>query len=255
MAYRDDAGDAVEAPTAEGVVRAELGPRRLRLAVGQRSLEIAERFATVVEHHRRQDRQASSRIEGRLVIARDVPREGFGVWLEVEPGTPRAGMRRIFGVEPVNLLEPGGLAALAVLDRLAQRVRLAVADLAGDVVRAWELGAAASGGLDKVLVLDDGARWAIYTRRLFRDRARLALEVHADGKVVTPEREAHVRSRHGVTVVGDFVRFADASGQDVARVAIPWLRPEDRDELARRIGQWIDRDAPPAAAWPPRLPS
>lgn len=259
MAYRDDAGDAVEAPTAEGVVRAELGPRRLRLAVAQRSLEVAERFATVVEHQRRQDRRTSSRIEGRLVIARDVPREGFGVWLEVEPGGERAGMRRVFGVEPVNLLEPEGLAALAVLDRLAQRVRLAVAELAGDVQRAWELGAAAAGGLDKVLVLDDGARWSIYTRRLFRDRARLALEVHADGKVVVYDgdraREARVRSRHGVTVVGDFVRFADASGQDLARVAIPWLRPEDRDELARRIGQWLDRDAPDAAAWPPRLRS
>jgi len=62
-------------------------------------------------------------------------------------------------------------------------------------------------------------------------------------------REITVRSRHGVTVVGDYVRFADPEGVDLAKVAIPWVTPEDRDELARRIGQLIDR-APALGARP-----
>ncbi|MBC7974159.1 MAG: hypothetical protein H7138_04185, partial [Myxococcales bacterium] len=96
-------------------------------------------------------------------------------------------------------------------------------------------------------------------RRLFRDRARFAMAIHADRPIVVPgrgdapPREFTVQSRHGVTVVGDFVRFADEHGADLARVSIPWLTPEDRGELARRIGQLIDREARDATAWPPRL--
>lgn len=258
--YRDDAGEAVAAPTAEGTLRAELAPRHLRLAVARRTLDVVERFVTLVDQPRRSKgraRKSSLRIAGRLVLARDLPRDGFGLWLELEPDTPQAGMRRIFGVEPASLLEPDGLTALAALERLTQRVRGELAALAGDTQRAWELGSAAAGGLDKILVIDHGARWTVYTRRLFRDRARLALEVYPDGRITLrdrePAREIVVRSRHGVTVVGDFVRFADAQGADLARLAIPWLAPEDRGELARRIGQLVDLDAPDAAVWPPRL--
>jgi hypothetical protein len=252
VAYRDDARDAWEAPTAGGVLRAELAGGELRLAVASRSLLVAGGFATVIEHHRKhaaRDRRTSLAIAGRLVVARDATREGVAIWLEVDPGTPRGGFRRIFGVEPASLLEPGGLAALAALDRLAQRVRQALADLAGDVHRATELGAAAAGGLDKVLALDHGKLVSVYARRLFRDRARFALGYADDGLIVvrdgrdTARRSITVTSRHGVTVVGDFIRFADPDGTDLARVALPWLAPEDRAELARRIGQRIDRSA------------
>jgi hypothetical protein len=262
VAYRDDSRDTVEAPTADGVLRAELAPRHVKLSVANRSIDIADKFATMVEHHRKhadRDRRASLRIDGRLVIARDVPHEGVGIWVEVEPEGRRAGMRRIFGVEPVNLLEPGGLGALAALDRLAQRLRHELAPLATDVRRAFEIGSAAAGGLDKVLVVDHGDRWVVFARRLFRDRARFAIAIHADGRIVVPgrgddpPREVIVRSRHGVTVVGDFVRFADEHGADLARVSIPWLTPENRGELARRIGQLIDREARDVTAWPPRL--
>ena len=251
MAYRDASRETVEAPTAHGVLRAELAPRHVTLTIAQRSIDIADDFATLVEHHRKhaaRDRRASLRISGRLVVARDVTHEGFGLWLEVEPGARRAGMRRIFGAEPVNLLEPGGLGALAALDRLAHRLRDELADLASDVRRAFEIGSPAAGGLDKVLVIDHGDRWVVFARRLFRDRARFAMAIHRDGRIVVPARGADrtrelvVRSRHGVTVVGDFVRFADEHGTDLARISIPWLTPENRGELARRIGQLIDRD-------------
>jgi hypothetical protein len=262
VAYRDDSRDTVEALTAEGLLRAELAPRHVKLSVASRSIDIADQFATVIEHHKKhaaRDRRASLRIAGRLVVARDVPHEGVGIWLEVEPGGPRAGMRRIFGVQPVNLLEPDGLSALAALDRLAQRLRHELAERAPDVRRAFEIGSPAAGGVDKVLVIDHGDRWVVFARRLFRDRARFAMAIHDDGRVVVrdggdePARELVVRSRHGVTVVGDFVRFADEHGADLARVSIPWLTPENRGELARRIGLLVDREAPELTAWPPRL--
>lgn len=262
VAYRDDTGDVCEAPTAEGTLRVEFAPRHVRLAVASRSIEISDAFVTLVEHHRKhaaKDKRSSVRIADRVIVARDVPREDVGVWVEVEPKGPRAGIRRIFGVEPVNLLEPAGLPALGALDRLAQRLRHALAHLAPDVRRAFEIGSAASGGLDKVLIIDRGDRWVVYARRLFRDRARLVMTIHDDGRILVRDgrgdgtREIAVQSRHGITVVGDYVRFADPQGVDLAKVSIPWITPEDRLELARRIGQLVDRDYRDVTAWPPRL--
>ena len=254
MAYRDDSGDAIEAPTADGTLRAELAPRSVKLQVALRTLQISERFAVVVDHHKKtkaKDKRTSLKIAGRLVVARDVPHEDFGVWIELDPETPKAGMRRIFGVEPVSLLDPYGLVALASLDRLVHRVKHEVADLAGDVRRAFEIGR----GLDKVLLADHGERFVVYARRLFRDRARFAMAIHDDGRIVVPDgkklREITVRSRFGVTVWGDYVRFADKNGTDLARVSIPWIAPEDRRELARRIGQLVDREQTDFIAWPP----
>ena len=87
------------------------------------------------------------------------------------------------------------------------------------------------------------------------------MAIHDDGRIVVRDapraatRELTVRSRHGVTVVGDYVRFADPQGANLARVSIPWISPEDRGELARRIGQLVDREHRDVTAWPPRLTS
>lgn len=245
MAYRDEAGDRLEAPTAEGTLSAELSARGVKLAVGSRTLVIEDRMATLIEHHKKhasKDKRLSIELPGILVVARDVPREDLGVWIEIDPRDPaRSGMRRIFGVEPSSLLEPDGLDALAALDRLVQRLRTELSPRAGDIRKAIEIGR----GSDKVLVADHGDRYVVYARRLFRDRARVAMAIHGDGRVVIPEgkspKEITVRSQHGVTVWGDYIRFADPHGTDLARVAIPWIAPEDRRELARRIGQLVDR--------------
>jgi len=258
VAYRDDTSDALEAPTAQGTLRVEVAPRQTKLAVADRTLLISGRFATLVEHHKKttaKDKKTSIELAGRLVVARDVPREDLGVWLEVEPGTPREGMRRIFGVEPLSLLDPKGLDALASLDRLAHRLRTELVEHARDIRRAVEIGSAAAGGLDKVLLADHGDRIVVYARRLFRDRARFAMSIHEDGRISVPDgkklKEIRVHSRFGVTVWGDYIRFADPQGTDLARVSIPWIAPEDRKELARRIGQLIDHDEQAAIAWPP----
>jgi hypothetical protein len=124
-----------------------------------------------------------------------------------------------------------------------QRLRAHLGELAGDIKRAIEIGSGHA--LDKVLLADHGSHYTFYARRLFRDRARFAMAVHADGRIVVPEgkttREVTVTSRYGITVRGDYIRFADPHGTDLARVSLPWLGPEDRDEVARRIGQLVDR--------------
>jgi hypothetical protein len=235
MAYRGDEGDSLEAPTADGPLRLEVGPRQVKLTVGRRSLQVVDRFATLVQHEKK-PRSSSVKIEGKLVVARDVPHEDLGVWIEVD-----GGMRRLFGVEPVSLLEPTGLASLRRLDALAQRLRVALGEFAGDIRRAVEIGR----GLDKVLLADHGDRCVVYARRLFRDRAQLAMAIHDDGRIIIPDgkqrKEFVVQSRFGVTVSGDYVRFADRHGSDLAKVSIPWICAEDRHELARRIGQLIDK--------------
>lgn len=241
MAYRgDDAGQVLEAPTAEGVLRATLSPNRIELEVDRRILTIEGRTATIVDP---KERRSSVRVEGALVIARDVPREDLGVWLEL-PAPGGAAMRRIFGVEPVSLFHAEGLVALKRLDTLAQRLRASLAEHAGDIRRAIELGR----GLDKVLLADHGDRYVVYARRLFRDRARFAMAIYRDGRVIVPEgkelREFRITSKFGITVRGDYVRFADPEGIDLGRVAIPWIAAEDRDEIARRIGQLVHATSP-----------
>jgi hypothetical protein len=234
MAYRGDEATtgALEAPTAAGLLRVELAPRRVTLAVGVRTVHIANAFVTIIEGKK----QESIKLDGRILVARDVPREDLGIWLELVGKQP--GMRRIFGAEPLSLLEPDGLAALQRLDAVSHRVRTALADQSGDVRRAVEIGR----GLDKVLLADHGDFHAIYARRLFRDRARLALEVYPDGRVIIPDGpEIRITDRFGITVRGDYVRFADRHGTDLARISIPWIALEDRQELARRIGLLVDR--------------
>jgi len=232
MAYRgDDTGAALEAPTAQGLLRVELAPRRITLTLGDRTVQIADRFVTIVEAKK----QESLRIVGRLLVARDVPHEDLGIWIELKDKQP--GMRRIFGVEPVSLMEPGGLPALARLDAVSARLRAAVAEHAGDVRRAIEIGR----GLDKILFADHGDHHAVYARRLFRDRARLAVSIYDAGRIViTDGPEIVMTSKFGVTVSGDYIRFIDRQGTDVARVSIPWIAREDREELARRIGQLVE---------------
>ena len=226
----------VEAPTAGGPLRLELGPRRITLTAGGRTVQIADQFVTIIQHNPSGEakKQESMRIEGRVLVARDVPHEDLGVWVEMADRNP--GMRRVFGVEPVSLLEQHGLAALHKLDMLGTRLRTALAEYSGDVRRASELGR----GLDKVLLVDHGDHHAVYARKLFRDRARLALSIYDNGRMVIIDGpEVVMSSRFGITVSGDYIRFIDRHGTDLARLSIPWITREDREELARRISQLV----------------
>ncbi len=242
MAYRgDDANLVFEAPTARGPLRMELAPRQITLSAGGRTLQITDQLVTLREATGAKN-QESLRITGCLLIARDVPHEDLAVWIELADKQP--GMRRVFGVEPVSLLEPGGLDALKRLDSLFHRLRAAVADLSGgDRERAGPLGPRAieiGRGLDKVLFADHGDHHAVYARKLFRDRARLALSIYEGGRMLISEGpEIVIANKFGITVSGDYIRFIDAAGTDLAKLAIPWITREDREELARRIGALV----------------
>jgi hypothetical protein len=244
MAYRgEDAGDALGALTADGPLKVHLGPNRIDLSAGGKTLHIADGVATLDElKKQKHERRASYKLDGILVFARGWPREGFGIWAELaaEKGEATRPIQRVFGVEPADLFAGGGLAALAKLDSIAQRVRVHL-DPITKLHRGVEIGAGHP--LDKVLFADLGDRHALYTRKLFRDRARLALTVHHDGRIVVPDApEVTLTNRFSITVRGDYLRFADKTGVDVARVAVPWVGPEERVELARRIGQLVHRD-------------
>jgi hypothetical protein len=231
-AYRgSEAGDVVTAPTRTGPLRLEIGPRQVALRLEDRWLQLVGDHLTL---DGRREKRTTHKLLGRLWVARDVPHDDLGVWEEVE-----SGVRRVFGAEPRRTYETDGLEALRALDRLVIRLRGALADRAGSIVRAIELGR----GLDKVLLLDDGERYQVFQRPLFRDTARWTLEAHRDGRILVGDgngrKEVKVRNRFGVTVIGDYLRFADPTGLDLARVSIPWISREDRDELARRIGELV----------------
>jgi hypothetical protein len=239
--YRDG-GDhgAFEAPAREGVLRLDVGPRT-RLELDGKILLVDDDFVTFEELTRkgkqpRTAKKTSERLgKRRLVVARDVPRDDVGVWIEMEDG----GMRRVFGAEPKDTISDDGLAALRALDVLAARLKTALAPFAGGVRRAHEMGR----GLDKVLLLDHGGRLVLYKRELFRDRARRACEVSEDGTIVVVEKQgeqkAVVRDRHSVSLLGDYIRFSDPTGLDLVRVSVPWVTREDREELARRFGDLL----------------
>lgn len=233
MAYRsDERAEPLQALATAGKLRLEVGATHVRLGLPTRTLIFAEQYAMLTEHKKR-DRRSSWRLDGRVVVARDVPRDDLGIWVEAPDG-----MLRIFDAAPTSLLDAGGLSALRSFDCLAHRLRSALRPYAAQVTSAVEVGR----GLDKVLLVDGDAHLELYARPLFRDRAKLVLRAGRDGAVtVAGGKVVQCGSRYGVTVHGDYIRFFDHHGVDLARVAVPWVEPEDRREIARRIGEVVDQ--------------
>lgn len=236
-------GELLTSPTSRGVLSLEVAPRHVALRLADLQLAIADGTLILSRAVRRGVRRVVSPIRGRVVVARGLPREAVGLWHEAAPGQ----VERVFGVEPRDLITDEGLAALRQLDRLARRLGQAVADLGRGARSALEIGPPGAHGLDKVLVIDDGHRLTVYRRSLFRHRAERVLEASADGQVVIAGKKGDLtitcRSRFCVSVFGDYLRFSTAAGDDRARVALPWIAREDRDELARRIGEVVEREA------------
>jgi hypothetical protein len=230
-----DGSEVLEAPTHEGTLRLEVAPRHVTLTLGAVQFAITDEFVSVAERKRRTVRRESLRLRGRLLVARDVPHDDLGLWLEVEPLV----MRRIFGAQPRDLLTEEALTALRALDRLVARLRQVLAHHAGGVRRAFEVGR----GLDKVLVVDHGDHLVVFARRLFGEVSRRIVEVHADGTVVIPrrsERRFTIRERWGIVLTGDLIRFIDPHGTDLGSIALHWIGAEDRGELVRRFGDMIE---------------
>lgn len=229
----------LKAPTRQGLARLELGPASAILQVAEQyRVSISPRELSVTQLDKRKPkRKAYPLRESRLFVARGNPTEDVGLWYE-----PRDGMvHRVFGLQQVPLLDHDAMKAWKDVDRLAKRLANALAEHRGDVIRAAEFGR----GADRVLMTDNGDRYTIYVRRLFRERPRRVLDVHDSGTLTFVTRQGEKQkacySRYGVTVLGDRVRFAEPDGTDIGSIWLPWIAPEDRDELARLFGKRIDQ--------------
>jgi hypothetical protein len=254
--FRDALGGEVLAcPTSGGTLKLELAPHHTALVLADLQLVIARGTVTLTRALRRGVRRVVRPIGARLIVARGLPSEGVGLWLEDRPGE----VERVFGVEPHDLYADDGLWALRQLDRLARRLGQALASLGHGVRGALEIGPSSDRGVDKVLVADHGDHLTVFRRSLFRQRARRVLDAWSDGRVVLPTPRGDIsipcRSRFSVQVIGDFVRFTTLGGDDLARISLPWLSREDREELVLRIGAMVERchlvDALPDAAGEP----
>jgi len=233
MAYRDGEANALRATTADGTLALAIAPDHVALTVGAKTLQLNRSYATLIEQGRKRTAQASLSREGKLWVARGVPREDLGVWIELPDG-----VRRIFGVAAQTAMTDEAVAALPRLDAIAGRLRSALANLGGWTGRGVEIGH--EHPLDKVLLAEVGDEHRIYARALFRDRAKLVATIHRGGRVVTADGEVVVTSRFQITVWGDYLRFSDQTGTDRTRASIPWIAREERHELARRIGHLLD---------------
>lgn len=240
--FRDALGGEVLAcPISGGTLQLELAPHHVALVLADLQLVIARGTITLSRALRRGVRRVVRPIGSRLVVARGLPSEGVALWLEDEPGE----VERVFGVEPHDLYAADGLWALRQLDRLSRRLGQAIGAMGRGVKGALEIGPASDRGLDKILVADHGDHLTVFRRSLFRHRARRVLDAWADGRVVLPtprgDQTITCRSRFAVQVIGDYVRFTTPTGDDLARIGLPWLSREDREELVTRIGDMVER--------------
>ena len=240
--YRDAAGaEVLEAPTRDGTARLEVAPHHARLEIGQRAqVTVTPEWLTVVATERRRGaRPRSMRLgpDHLLVVSRAVPTEDVGLWWEGRPGV----ITRVLGIRPVELLEAPALLAWKALDRLATRLRITVRQQGTSTAGGFEFGK----GQHRVLLVDHGDRMVVYARPLFRERPRRTLEVRRDGTVLIPARGADrsvvCNSRFSVTVLGDRIRFESKDHRDIASIWLPWIAPEDRFDLSRRLGRLVDQ--------------
>ncbi len=233
------AADVTEARTRDGLVRLEVSPHQVSLQVGDRlRLEVQERRVSLHKLQRRRPKTRSIVLgaQHRLLMARAQPTDDIGIWYQSHNDI----VERLIGMRPYELLDEDAVAAWKTLERLSKQLRDAMAPYSRGVTGALEVGR----GADRVLVLQYGRTLVLYVRRLFRERARRAMEVRPDGTIdiINARRShgIHCTSRYGVTVLGDYIRFADPTGSDLGTLSVPWVSPEDRQFLVDLIGDTID---------------
>jgi hypothetical protein len=248
--YRElAAAPSYQAPSRDGTVSLEVGPQHLRLVLGERlRLTVAGSVATWVRHRRGASHRRELALSQRCLWAvRSVPTGDLALWYERRPGL----VERLGGVKPVAPFDAGALAAWRALDRVAEELARALAAHAGGATEAIEVGR----GHHRVVMVQLAERLVLYARPLFRERPRRTLEVCRDGSLVVPGRgrddSARIATRSQVTASGDRIRFTTGDGRDLVSLWLPWIAPEDRQEIARRLGDLVD-PLPPEPDYEPR---
>ncbi len=248
--YRElAAAPTYKAPSRDGTVSLEVGPQHVRLDLGERlRLTVSGNAATWVRHRRgAPSRRELTLAQRSLWAVRSFPTGDLALWYERRPGQ----IERLGGVKPVAPFDIGALAAWRALDRVAEEVVRALAAHGGGATEAVELGR----GHHRVVLIQLAERLVIYARPLFRERPRRTLEVCRDGSLVLPGRSpdgrARIATRSQVTPSGDRICFTTGDGRDLVSLWLPWIAPEDRQEIARRFGDLVD-PLPPEPDYEPR---
>jgi hypothetical protein len=232
MPYRADAHiEPLVAATFAGALKLELLPGQVRVSSASMAVTVSQREVTV-RNLKKPKQDVVHPLIGQLMMAR-VPRGELAVWME----SPK-GMIRVFDAVPRGLLEEDGLAALRSLDQLGAQLHAALQAFSKRLVSAVEIGP----GLDRVLLVQSSDRLQVFERPLFRKYCRLVLEAWPGGKlhIVRKRRTIDKTWSRGITVQADYICFFDKDGKDLARIALPWILPEDRKEIARRIGVMLE---------------
>ena len=217
-------------------MRVEVGAHGVRVDLGARYRLSVSGGRAVWTRTGRGRRRTLSLGRARLWVTRTHPTRELSLWYEGDPGR----VERLGAVRPVPLFDAGALAAWRALDRAATELARALSPWSGQVEEAIELGR----GGHRVLVVQYADRLVVYARPLFRERPRRALEVCRDGTIVVAgrgeDRRTRFHTRFGVSVSGDRVLFCDRDEVKVASLLLPWIAPEDRQELARRCADLVD---------------
>lgn len=153
-------------------------------------------------------------IAGRVLVAQNGPLDDVAIWIESAPTM----MRRIFS---------------CATPTAAPAMRRALRRHHPDVVAASELG----GARHRMLLVELTDRHELYTGRLFREHADLALTLFRDGTMTLRDATQPLQAPADLTldVQGHDVRFVARNERGVARFAFPWLAASERIELARRL--------------------
>jgi hypothetical protein len=233
MPYRCS-GAKPDVRTAAGGLEIVTGPGRLAI-VGQ--LDITRDTATFWTRRGREQHAICGR---RLVVARNAPYGDVAIWMELgHDGGGASSMRRIFGIPPGRAAPPHQL------DAVFRHTRDALRSHGAGWLRATELGR----GDHPMLLVECEDRHEVYVSRLFREHAELVMTVvRAEDSVRfhAVSRQLHVGSRVAVRVRGHDVCFVGdhGLGADMAGFPLPWLAPDERQHVARRLAAALDRSGP-----------
>jgi hypothetical protein len=252
--YREAvAADVLVAPTRVGEARLELAPNHTVLTVGSHLRVTVTKSEITVQETVNSKRRRKPKVvtrsllrrDHRLIVAQRFRTEDVSLWHS--EGDEH--VRRWFGFEPVVLLDLQAVRAWRDLDVLRTRFFEALIGEKDEATGATEYGE----GRNRALVIDYPGHSAVWAKPMlpsvfpswFRKPPTKLFEVHRDGSVIrfrgTEELgNSEFNSKFAVTVTGDRIHFSTPKGDAGESLFLPWVAPEERDELKLRFSKFIE---------------